>query len=80
MPNQHKYNSETRKYENLTVEDLPTMVQIGETLESLDAHGNTLESKVHDMKMKWLSALNLQSSLVVCEVTPQPLITSDKEE
>ena len=81
MPNYDDYNRETRKYNFITVNDLPSAVDIAEALDYQEKVKNTMAIKVHEMKMKWLSAVNLQShELVVCEVTPQPLITNEKEE
>lgn len=81
MPNYDDYNRETRKYNFITVNDLPSAVDIAEALDYQEKVKNTMQIKVHEMKMKWLSAVNLQShELIVCEVTPQPLITNEKEE
>tara|TARA_R110001592_G_scaffold305334_2_gene577956 strand:+ start:4623 stop:5792 length:1170 start_codon:yes stop_codon:yes gene_type:complete len=81
MPNYDDYNRETRKYNFITLNDLPSAVDIAEALDYQEKVKNTMVIKVHEMKMKWLSAINLQShELIVCEVTPQPLITNEKEE
>ena len=81
MPNYDNYNQETRKYNFITINDLPSAIDIAEALDYQEKIKNIMKIKVHEMKMKWLSAVNLQSDeLVVCEVTPQPLITNEKEE
>ena len=81
MPNYDDYNRETRKYNFITLNDLPSAVDIAEALDYQEKVKNIMQIKVHEMKMKWLSAINLQShELIVCEVTPQPLITNEKEE
>ena len=81
MPNYDDYNRETRKYNFITLNDLPSAVDIAEALDYQEKVKNIMQIKVHEMKMKWLSVVNLQShELIVCEVTPQPLITNEKEE
>lgn len=57
MKNHHNYNVEKRRYEFVTIEDLPTMVEFAQKATTLQELKNRYKLKLDEMKINWLSSL-----------------------
>ena len=57
MKNHNNYNTEKRRYEFVTIEDLPTMIQFAEKATTFKEIQNRYKSKLNDMKLAWIASL-----------------------